>query len=75
MSSPSNATTTQAIVIETFGGPENMRLQERALGQPGPGEIRIRHRQCTELKPHPPCKPSTDGACRGWGHVARCALG
>ena len=46
MSSPSIATTTQAIVIETFGGPENMRLQERALGQPGPGEIRIRHRAC-----------------------------
>ena len=29
--------------IHEHGGPEVMRLEERDVGQPGPGEIRIRH--------------------------------
>ncbi|MBI1384136.1 MAG: NADPH:quinone reductase [Rhizobiales bacterium] len=33
----------QAIVIEAFGGPEQMRLRDVAVGEPGPGEVRIRH--------------------------------
>jgi NADPH2:quinone reductase len=32
-----------AIQIHAFGGPENMQLAEVAVGDPGPGEIRIRH--------------------------------
>jgi NADPH2:quinone reductase len=36
----------RAIQITEFGGPENMKLVELAVGEPGPGEIRIRHRAC-----------------------------
>ncbi len=34
---------TRAIQIAAFGGPEQMRLVDLDVGQPGPGEIRIRH--------------------------------
>jgi NADPH2:quinone reductase len=33
----------KAIRIEQYGGPEVMRLVDVAVGEPGPGEIRIRH--------------------------------
>jgi NADPH2:quinone reductase len=33
----------KAIRIEQFGGPEVMQLVDVAVGEPGPGEIRIRH--------------------------------
>lgn len=33
-----------AIQISAFGGPEQMQLVDVAVGDPGPGEIRIRHR-------------------------------
>jgi NADPH2:quinone reductase len=33
----------RAIQITAFGGPENMQLVGTVVGQPGPGEIRIRH--------------------------------
>ncbi|MBQ0931668.1 quinone oxidoreductase [Ideonella sp. 4Y16] len=33
----------RAIQIDAFGGPEQLRLVEREVGEPGPGEIRIRH--------------------------------
>ena len=33
----------QAIQIHETGGPEVMRLAEVAVGEPGPGEARIRH--------------------------------
>lgn len=36
----------KTVVIDAFGGPENMKLVERPLGEPGPGEIRIRHHAC-----------------------------
>lgn len=36
----------RAIQITAFGGPENMHLAEVAVGEPGPGEIRIRHQAC-----------------------------
>ncbi|MCW7536405.1 quinone oxidoreductase [Aquabacterium sp. A7-Y] len=35
-----------AIQIHEFGGPENLRLVDLPVGEPGPGEIRIRHRAC-----------------------------
>ena len=35
--------TSQTIQISQFGGPEVMQLVDVAVGQPGPGEIRIRH--------------------------------
>jgi NADPH2:quinone reductase len=31
-------------IIETPGGPENFRIVAREIGDPGPGEIRIRHK-------------------------------
>ena len=36
----------RAIQITEFGGPEVMRLVELAVGEPGPGQIRIRHQAC-----------------------------
>ncbi len=37
-------TTSKAIRIERHGGPEEMQLVEVQVGDPGPGEIRIRHK-------------------------------
>jgi len=36
----------RAIQITEFGGPERLQLTEVAVGEPGPGEVRIRHRAC-----------------------------
>ncbi|MFN9101570.1 MAG: quinone oxidoreductase family protein [Betaproteobacteria bacterium] len=36
----------RAIQITAFGGPEQMQLVELPVGDPGPGEIRIRHHAC-----------------------------
>ncbi len=36
----------RAIQITEFGGPEKLQLVDIAVGQPGPGEIRIRHHAC-----------------------------
>ena len=33
----------QAVQIQQYGGPDVMRLVDVALGEPGPGEVRIRH--------------------------------
>lgn len=35
-----------AVRIHAFGGPEVLRYEEVGLGEPGPGEVRIRHRAC-----------------------------
>jgi NADPH2:quinone reductase len=35
-----------AIQISAFGGPENLQLVDVPVGEPGPGEIRIRHQAC-----------------------------
>jgi NADPH:quinone reductase len=40
------ASTSQAIQITAYGGPEQMRLVELPVGEPGAGEIRIRHHAC-----------------------------
>ena len=36
----------KAIQIQQYGGPEAMKLVELEVGNPGPGEIRIRHKAC-----------------------------
>jgi len=36
----------QAIQIQQYGGPEMLSLTELPVGEPGPGEIRIRHHAC-----------------------------
>jgi NADPH2:quinone reductase len=36
----------RAIQITAYGGPEQMRLVELPVGEPGPGQIRIRHHAC-----------------------------
>ena len=33
----------RAIRIEQHGGPEQLQLVEVEVGEPGPGEVRIRH--------------------------------
>jgi NADPH:quinone reductase len=35
---------TKAVIIEKNGGPEELKLVDVTVGQPGPGEIRIRHK-------------------------------
>jgi len=35
---------TQAVIIEKNGGPEELKLVDVTVGQPGPDEIRIRHK-------------------------------
>jgi NADPH2:quinone reductase len=37
---------TRAIQITAFGGPEQLQLVDLQVGDPGPGEIRIRHHAC-----------------------------
>ncbi|MDP2005006.1 MAG: quinone oxidoreductase [Rubrivivax sp.] len=37
---------TRAIQITAFGGPEQLQLVDVAVGEPGPGEVRIRHQAC-----------------------------
>jgi NADPH:quinone reductase len=37
---------TRAIQISAYGGPEQMQLVDVEVGEPGPGEIRIRHQAC-----------------------------
>ena len=36
----------RAIQITEFGGPEKLQLVDLPVGEPGPGEIRIRHQAC-----------------------------
>lgn len=36
----------RTVIIEAHGGPEVMKLIDRPVGEPGPGEIRIRHMAC-----------------------------
>ena len=38
--------TSPTIRIETHGGPEVMKLVDLPVGEPGAGEIRIRHHAC-----------------------------
>jgi NADPH2:quinone reductase len=34
------------VIIEKPGGPEEFKLVDRAVGEPGPGEVRIAHKAC-----------------------------
>jgi len=36
----------QTVIIRKHGGPEVLEIEDRAVGEPGPGEIRIRHHAC-----------------------------
>ncbi len=38
--------TSKTVRIERNGGPDEMRLVDLPVGEPGPGEIRIRHQAC-----------------------------
>src|SRR4029079_19308111 len=40
------ATPMKAIQNERFGDPDVMQLADVAIGEPGPGEVRVRHRAC-----------------------------
>ena len=40
---------TKAVIIEKNGGPEELKLVDVTVGQPGPGEIRIRHKAILSL--------------------------
>jgi len=39
-------TKAKAVRIEQFGGPDQMKLVDVDVGEPGPGQIRIRHHAC-----------------------------
>ncbi|MDO6584507.1 quinone oxidoreductase [Salipiger sp. 1_MG-2023] len=36
----------RTVIVEAHGGPEALKIVEREVGAPGPGEIRIRHKAC-----------------------------
>ncbi|MGI1663796.1 quinone oxidoreductase family protein [Palleronia sp. KMU-117] len=36
----------RAVVIEETGGPEKLKVVDLPVGEPGPGQIRIRHKAC-----------------------------
>ncbi|MCU0909466.1 MAG: quinone oxidoreductase, partial [Rhodobacteraceae bacterium] len=36
----------RTVIIEAHGGPENLKIVDRPVGDPGPGQIRIRHHAC-----------------------------
>lgn len=38
--------TARTVVIHETGGPEVLRIEDRPIGEPGPGEVRIRHQAC-----------------------------
>ncbi len=38
--------TARTVVIHEFGGPEVLKIESRPVGDPGPGQIRIRHHAC-----------------------------
>ncbi len=38
--------TARTVIIEEHGGPEVLKLADRPVGDPGPGEIRIAHKVC-----------------------------
>ncbi|NDV50501.1 MULTISPECIES: quinone oxidoreductase [Roseobacteraceae] len=40
------AETARTVIIEQTGGPEALKLVDLPVGEPGPGEIRIRHKAC-----------------------------
>jgi NADPH:quinone reductase-like Zn-dependent oxidoreductase len=40
---PGHAATTRAIVVERYGGPEELQLREIGLPPPAPNEVQIRH--------------------------------
>ncbi|MFT7490833.1 MAG: NADPH2:quinone reductase [Pseudohongiellaceae bacterium] len=44
MSENTNKNTSKAVRIEAHGGPEQLKLVDVTVGDPGPGEIRIRHK-------------------------------
>ncbi len=39
-------TTAKTVIIREFGGPEKLEFEERGVGAPGPGELRLRHEAC-----------------------------
>mgnify|MGYP002789602826 CR=1 FL=1 len=36
----------RTVIIETTGGPEVLKLVDRAVGDPGPGQVRVTHKAC-----------------------------
>lgn len=38
--------TARTVVIKKHGGPEVLKVEDRVLGTPGPGEVRIHQRAC-----------------------------
>ena len=40
------AGTARTVIIEEHGGPEALKLADWPVGEPGPGEVRIRHKAC-----------------------------
>ena len=38
--------TSRAVRIDEHGGPEQLKIVTLQVGDPGPGEIRIRHKAC-----------------------------
>lgn len=41
-----HTTSARTVIIDAFGGSDQLRLEDRQVGDPGPGQIRIRHETC-----------------------------
>lgn len=39
-------TTARTVIIRDFGGPDAMEIENCPVGEPGPGQVRIRHHAC-----------------------------
>jgi len=39
-------TTARTVIVREFGGPDAMEIETRPVGEPGPGQVRIRHHAC-----------------------------
>ena len=40
------SSTAKTVIIEEFGGSDAMKIVDREIGDPGPGQVRIRHKAC-----------------------------
>ncbi|WP_102107018.1 quinone oxidoreductase family protein [Oceaniglobus roseus] len=41
-----HTTESRTVVVKEFGGPEKLTIETRPVGDPGPGEVRLRHAAC-----------------------------
>ena len=65
----------KAVRIDRSGGPEELKIVEVVVGDPGPGEIRIRHKASAAGSVRYPCRCSLawrpPASSRRWAMASR----